>query len=850
MYVRKLDSLFIYLLCFNSLFDIIDVGGQVGKVNVSECGVDKINYVKPYNIFSLVSFNATTLTRDIVRFHLKLRYIVAAQLATTMDISPKTIGFKLFNACDDVNRLVSGVLEIFLKQVFNPLQKKITNCGGNTHCKLCTCSPYDSSNTIAVVSFLPYHYNNIVANLLSSHNIPLFAVTTENHPDTHPNFLKLYFPSYDQLSIDIDTIVNKIRDFRIRNILLLILPNSNENLVEMHASMLWQQIRDFDHNICIERLTSANQASYNNQSDYNHLIHTINQNHNLQLIVIWCRQDIRDSFLKQAKRINNKNMLWVWYSDLISKKDVSFSGVTSLETLRTHFFLIHPMMSFQRYNYQHYRYSDIKRNVYIRSNVKGKTDKKKLYDKIVNDPLIQLYFRETGGFYTDELDMIASFDHKETLLDDMIEAVLLPLWVSNPSGHIRMNKTIKYLRMVIGRASNNYAINFPYGTDKYESWRYNTRAPEVVIRNVKIFRRECEKLNCPPGYFPKREEFKGMTNHSKYNWHCVHCPENNVKNEYGSSTCRPCSKYMLANKNKTGCYDPYETFSIQVENGAVVITLLVQGLTAVCGMFVTFVFVKYRNTPIVMSSDFTASILSIICHTLLTIILPSLYIQKPSDLVCKAQPLVIGILLTIIFSITLTKTQKTLLAFQSKVRLTKKMVTISKSVEIFVNLVLLLLFILVVLITYLAGSPVLSESVNHQRLSREWYCGNMLQMNVVFVFVLAITVFAAVQAFRARTLPRQFNETIKITYCLFVTIVVVGVRFPIAYGQEQPTLRSMVDFYVITVINTIHFALIYSVRTYVVLFQPNMNTKEYFRAEMLKKSNEKAKRKIATTAQF
>ena len=117
--------------------------GQIGTVNTTLCSVDKINYVKYNNIFSLVSFNASTLNKDIVRFHLKLRYIIGERLAQNTLNTRKTIGFKLFNACGDVDRLINGLLEIFLKPNFNPLKfkslTKVVYC--LVHHKVILCNP-------------------------------------------------------------------------------------------------------------------------------------------------------------------------------------------------------------------------------------------------------------------------------------------------------------------------------------------------------------------------------------------------------------------------------------------------------------------------------------------------------------------------------------------------------------------------------------------------------------------------------------------------------------------------------------------------------------------------------------
>ena len=241
----------------------------------------------------------------------------------------------------------------------------------------------------------------------------------------------------------------------------------------------------------------------------------------------------------------------------------------------------------------------------------------------------------------------------------------------------------------------------------------------------------------------------------------------------------------------------------------------------------------------ILSSDFKSSIVSLICHASLTVLMPLLYLHSPTLTLCHLQPMIVGILLIIIYTITLTKTQKTLIAFQSKVRLSKRMVTVSKSVEVFTTIVFLLILALALFITSIENPTRVITKTYLKELAREHYCDNMTQMMVVFIFVLLITVFASVQAFRARKLPKQYNETKTATYCLFITVIVLCVRFPVSLGQKRMTHRSLVDFYVVSILNAIHLLIMYSLRVYSVLFEPKKNTKEHFRAEMIKQAREK-----------
>ena len=135
------------------------------------------------------------------------------------------------------------------------------------------------------------------------------------------------------------------------------------------------------------------------------------------------------------------------------------------------------------------------------------------------------------------------------------------------------------------------------------------------------------KPNCPPGKFLQ-------FNHTIFTWGCRECVGNTYKSQFGSAKCTPCERGWDANKNKTLCFDTYKNITLLFSDSTSIIMLAASGTLFSAISASIFFFIKFRDTPLVKSSNRILSAIQISSQLSLVLILPFIYIGIPNIVLC------------------------------------------------------------------------------------------------------------------------------------------------------------------------------------------------------------------------
>lgn len=378
------------------------------------------------------------------------------------------------------------------------------------------------------------------------------------------------------------------------------------------------------------------------------------------------------------------------------------------------------------------------------------------------------------------------------------------------------------------------------------STNYNSEETKVFPNKSKGTR--CTVVVCPPG---KQKAFGILPNVStqwdlEIGFRCDQCPLNHIKTTFGDSKCKLCPGYFISNKIRTLCIDPFQSHYFTFSSVEGYLCLMGSVFTGSLASFTIVVYAWKRHTPIVKISDRTFTFFHLWSLMIINIILPFVYIGKPSILKCVSRPVAVGLLYNLNISIVLVKSNKMVQAFQSKIRITSSEIRQTTLTQWFVVLLNLIGALMLIIFLQQVHPAAVHHKLNFKTMLRLEYCSNEGHLNVFNAFLIVIQLACMIQAFRCRKVPDHLNEVTSILYLSFITTVSSTILYPIYFFQKNRLDASLVHFSIFTCNNGFILCLLYSRNVFVLLFRPHLNTTHHFRQQQMIVMKIKAKAKFRT----
>ena len=356
----------------------------------------------------------------------------------------------------------------------------------------------------------------------------------------------------------------------------------------------------------------------------------------------------------------------------------------------------------------------------------------------------------------------------------------------------------------------------------------------------------CPNVICQPGF---QREFGILQNHSPF-WEteiafqCIRCPVNHYKATFGDDKCKPCRDYFVTNEQRSECVDPFQSAFITIYSLEGVLCMVEFSISILMTISIVSVFAWKRDTPIVRSSDTMFTFFHLLLILLTNVFLPLTYYGQPNTTKCMARICIVAVLYNGNLSVILVKSNKLVQVFKSKTRISGKEMTRTKITQWFIIIINMLVGLSIILIL-LQNEPIrVGHSLDFNLKIRSEFCSSQGHNNIVNILSLLIQIGCMGQAFRCRRLPAHLNEAMSILYLSFFTIMSSIILFPIYYFQKNEIHASLVHLVVFQCNISITLLLLYGKKTYIMLFQPHLNTKLYFRQQQMNAIEMKAKTKI------
>lgn len=330
---------------------------------------------------------------------------------------------------------------------------------------------------------------------------------------------------------------------------------------------------------------------------------------------------------------------------------------------------------------------------------------------------------------------------------------------------------------------------------------------------------------CPPG--------TRQTSAIACCWECIPCRSGKISTSYSSTNCTPCKADEKSTHNNTKCEElPLDNIVLKDVRGMSL--LVIVGIGVLLTLCTLGVFVKYRDTPVVKSSNRELSYLFLV-SILIAFLAASVLVNGPTPFSCVTNMLLHTIVFNLCISILFLRTSRLLHAFNSQTVLKSKTHWFYNRNYQFVALGILNLFPVVLITIFLVIKPpsVQVTIVPFQYKILQCWVFTTTEIVItcaVYAYEFFLSVSVAYYAFRARKLPSNFNETKYIAFNMYVQLTTCVTTFAVFTNLRPGSLRAILNC-LVQLCRAYSFLLcIFAPKLFIIFRHPEKNTLDYFKA--------------------
>uniref|UniRef100_A0A8C8LWI2 Metabotropic glutamate receptor 1 n=1 Tax=Oncorhynchus tshawytscha TaxID=74940 RepID=A0A8C8LWI2_ONCTS len=306
-------------------------------------------------------------------------------------------------------------------------------------------------------------------------------------------------------------------------------------------------------------------------------------------------------------------------------------------------------------------------------------------------------------------------------------------------------------------------------------------------------------------------------------WICTACKDNEiVQDEF---TCTACDLGWWPDPELEGC-EPITLRYLEWGNPESIVQVVFACLGIMVTSFVTFIFVLYRDTPVVKSSSRELCYI-ILAGIFLGYICPFTLIARPTVASCYLQRLLVGLSATMCYSALVTKTNRIarILAGSKKKICTRKPRFMSAWAQLVIAglLVSVQLTLEVTLIILEPPMPVKSyPSIREVFLiCNTSTVGMVAPLGYNGLLIMSCTYYA----FKTRNVPANFNEAKYIAFTMYTTCIIWLAFVPIYFGSNYKIITTSFS---VSLSVTVALGCMFSPKIYIILAKPERNVRSAF----------------------
>ena len=316
---------------------------------------------------------------------------------------------------------------------------------------------------------------------------------------------------------------------------------------------------------------------------------------------------------------------------------------------------------------------------------------------------------------------------------------------------------------------------------------------------------------------------------SKCCWKCFTRPPGYVKPIKGPQQCSKCMYDSIPNRNFSRCLQfSYSYYSIKNRLKIVALTSSVSGIIYTSSFLVIFLW--YKNTPLVKSSNLKLSVFQIILHLIMNIQVMMAILQQ-MQFICVLHACIWSYLLKIIMSVYIIKTNQLITIFDSMSKIQRNICVRMK--EVFFPIVFLTIDTFITVTILIESKIVHSILEIKESMMKYKICDIGTYFYIERTSLIILSVFCSIQAFQARRLPTNFHETYYIFLGMFTTLVILLLSIPLQANFRMDGQNIFVQSCTMFCINMVLITINYGYKIFIILFQKHRNRPEAFQKEIL-----------------
>ncbi|XP_027704056.1 metabotropic glutamate receptor 5 isoform X1 [Vombatus ursinus] len=306
-------------------------------------------------------------------------------------------------------------------------------------------------------------------------------------------------------------------------------------------------------------------------------------------------------------------------------------------------------------------------------------------------------------------------------------------------------------------------------------------------------------------------------------WTCTPCKENEfVFDEY---TCKACQLGSWPTEDLTGC-DLIPVQYLRWGDPEPIAAVVFSCLGLLATLFVTAIFIMYRDTPVVKSSsrELCYIILAGIC---LGYLCTFCLIAKPKQIYCYLQRIGIGLSPAMSYSALVTKTNRIarILAGSKKKICTKKPRFMSACAQLVIAFILICIQLGIIVALFIMEPPDIMH--DYPSIREVYLICNTTNLGVVTplgyngLLILSCTFYA----FKTRNVPANFNEAKYIAFTMYTTCIIWLAFVPIYFGSNYKIITMCFS---VSLSATVALGCMFVPKVYIILAKPERNVRSAF----------------------
>ncbi|XP_037607127.1 metabotropic glutamate receptor 1 isoform X2 [Sebastes umbrosus] len=306
-------------------------------------------------------------------------------------------------------------------------------------------------------------------------------------------------------------------------------------------------------------------------------------------------------------------------------------------------------------------------------------------------------------------------------------------------------------------------------------------------------------------------------------WICTTCKDNEiVQDEF---TCKACELGWWPDNDLEGCQPlPLKYLDWADVESMVAVAFSCVGILITS--FVTFVFIQYRDTPVVKSSSRELCYI-ILAGIFMGYICPFTLIAHPTVASCYLQRLLVGLSSAMCYSALVTKTNRIarILAGSKKKICTKKPRFMSAWAQVVIAFMLISLQLTLEITLIILEPPMPVKS--YPSISEVYLICNTSNVGMVAplgyngLLIMSCTYYA----FKTRNVPANFNEAKYIAFTMYTTCIIWLAFVPIYFGSNYKIITTSFS---VSLSVTVALGCMFTPKMYIIIAKPERNVRSAF----------------------